>query len=77
MKGENVPNFKMNTGIRWYIQCLPDPARSTTETVLVQFQYSAQYGTNNEYSTAGTDRNFFKDHHTLLTSHSSYDNKTG
>ena len=35
-----------------------------TETVPVQFQYSVQYGTHNEYCTDGTDKNFFQDHHT-------------
>ena len=38
VKGENVPNFKFNTSTsttRRYIiiKCLPDPARSMTETV--------------------------------------------
>ena len=58
--------------IRWYIQCLPDPARSMTETkshtVPVQFQYGAQ----STYSTR--DGNSFQDHHTL---HTSYANKAG
>ena len=61
--------------IRRYIQHLPDPARSVTETknhtIPVQFQYSAQYSTHNEYST---DRNSFQDHHTFCTS---YDSKAG
>ena len=69
VKGENVPNFKMNTGAG-----LPDPARSTTETIPVQFQYSAQYSAHNVCSTDGTDGNFFQDHHTL---HISYNSKTG
>ena len=53
------------------MQHLPDPARSMTETVPVQFQYSA----HNEYSTVGTDENFFQDHHTLHTNYNSYDRK--
>ena len=48
-----------------------------TETVPVQFQYSAQYSAYNEYSTDGTDGDFFQDHHTLWISYDSYDNKTG
>ena len=48
-----------------------------TETVPVQFQYSAQYSAHNEYSTDGTDRNFFQDHHTLHTDYNSYNSKTG
>ena len=49
-----------------------------TETVPVQFQYSAQYGAYNEYSTDGTARDFFQDHHTLSTSYNnSYNHKTG
>ena len=45
-----------------------------TETVPVQFQYSAY----NEYSTDGAAGDFFQDHHTLHTSYdNSYDNKTG
>ena len=60
------------------IQRLPDPAGFMTKTVPVQFQYSAQTGAYNKYSTDGTARNFFQDHHTLLTSYdNSYDNKTG
>ena len=46
-----------------------------TETVPVQFQYSAQYSTHKEYSAGGTDRNFFQDHHTLCTDYDSYDSK--
>ena len=42
-------------------------------TVPVQFQY----GGHDEYSTDGTDGNFFQDHHTLCTSYDSYNSKTG
>ena len=59
------------------VQCLPDPARSMTETVPVQFKYSAQYSAHNNYSTDGTDRNFSQDHHLLCTDYDSYDSKTG
>ena len=39
VKGENVPNFKINTGAS--SKYLPDPERSMTETVrrTVPFQY--------------------------------------
>ena len=48
-----------------------------TEIVPVQFQYSAQYGAYNEYSTDGTAGDFFQDHHTLGTSYDNgHNNKT-
>ena len=46
-----------------------------TETVPVQFQYSAQYGAYNEYSIDGTAGDFFQDNHTLHTNSDSYDRK--
>ena len=53
---------------RWYIQCLPDPARSMTETKSLTVPVQFQYGAHSTY------RNSFQDHHTLCTS---YDSKTG
>ena len=38
-----------------------------TETVPVQFQYSARYGAHNEYSTDGREGDFFQDLHNLHT----------
>ena len=73
MKGENVPNFKMNTGISDgtsnVFQILQDLQQK-------QYKYNSNtvhnYGAH-EYSTYSTDGNFFQDHHTLHTSYNSYD----
>ena len=44
VRGENVPNFKVNTSRYISIKCLPDPARSMTETLSgpVPFKYNVQ-----------------------------------